>query len=147
MTATSLFVVPRSMPMMVSGMIQSPVVRRFGLASLILGHAHLGEPEDPAPPLIAAAHFVDHFAGRPAAARHDLQSLHAFGIERRADTRDGFEFVLLEGAFHALHAHCIPSNQRFENPARLTRRLARPLQLLAQSRLAFSGITLGSASK
>src|SRR6516162_2843820 len=74
--ATSLLVVPRSMPTMVS---MSKVLWASGP-----GHAHLGEAEDPAVPEVAAAHLVEDLAGAAAAVGDRLQHLHPLRVERPA---------------------------------------------------------------
>src|SRR5579885_1886970 len=104
--ATSLLVVPRSMPTMGSpggsaggGMGGSVTIGRlrFALASwrrttrgatkralsrkrLGFGDAHLGEAEHAAAPEVAAAHLADHLAGRPAAVADDLEDFHPLRV-------------------------------------------------------------------
>src|SRR5713226_1722037 len=90
MMATSLLVVPRSIPTMASiGAIL--ILSRFG-------YADLGVAKHAAPPKVAAPHFFDDFSGSAAAFRRHGHNFHQFRIERLANTRDRFQPGLLEGS-------------------------------------------------
>src|SRR5262249_52297933 len=85
--ATSLLVVPRSMPTIGSGML----TLSKGLAPLSprgrgeqrsgFRDAHLREAEHAAAAEVAAAHLLNHLGGRPARAGHDLHDFHRLGVE------------------------------------------------------------------
>src|SRR4051812_24019945 len=100
--ATSLFVVPRSMPRMVS---------MSGCLSGA-GDANLGVAEQTPIPAITPAHFLDDLTGGPAASGHHVKHFHQLGIEGRANAGDRFQSLLPQGAFEALQAHCIACYDR-----------------------------------
>src|SRR5262249_36252685 len=72
--ATSLFVVPRSMPTIGSIICSNPKSLR---------DSHLREAQDPVVEAVAAAQFGDDFARRPSLGGH-FDRLHCVGVERPA---------------------------------------------------------------
>src|SRR5262249_52424062 len=98
MRATSLLVVPRSMPMM-----DSMAESWFKLR----GDAHQSAAEAASSPEIAAAHFFPPLVRRPVRACSDRDRLHQLRVERLADAGDRFQITLLQSAFQTLQAHCI----------------------------------------
>src|SRR5258708_23661979 len=95
--ATSLLVVPRSMPIIVS-MFDPLHTRKRSVPS----DAHLGEAEHPPVPQVAAADLLDDRAGRPATVANRLQHLHPIGVEGLSHGRDRRQPVLAQCAFDAL---------------------------------------------
>src|SRR5262245_56239543 len=118
--ATSLFVVPRSMPTMISLMaIPSPGrIPRARPGEIQAGrlpvprHAHLGEAEHPPVPQVAAPHLLDHLAGGPARPGHRLQDLHPLRVERLAGGEDRLQAVLPQRPLDPLHAHRVARQHR-----------------------------------
>ena len=115
-TATSLLVVPRSMPTIRSAMIASY------RATLTWAYRNTTSAAQ-----VAAADLFDHLAGRPAGFPGHLDDLHPLRVERFAGSRNLLKPGLFDGPVHAGQAHPVAGDQAVERGAGQLGRLGGPL--------------------